>query len=187
MVYNSDLAYHQSLKDQEEQAKVAASRKKRPHATHADPPSSKAATVEAETPKVKSETWAELNTPNTKHNHLAADDPERAASPASSVSSASEPPLAQRVKTNGVNHSARSAPPAPGLQDGEDGAGSPVKNEEPSRASTSSAPPTTTRVRNAPTPSTPTLVMLTAVSTSTAAGSSPVAERRHGRHAGRLS
>ncbi|TCD69938.1 SWI/SNF chromatin-remodeling complex subunit [Steccherinum ochraceum] len=148
VVYNSSLAFHQGLRDQEEQAKMAASRKKRPHAAQVDPPSSKAPTVEPETPKPKSEVWVEINSKNSGQNGT--EDPERAPSPASSTSSASEPPLAQRVKANGINHS-KSAPPAP--QDPEEASSTTSSQQraadEPSRASTSSAPPITRHATSA--------------------------------------
>ncbi len=114
MQYNSDLEYHLGLKRQEEQARIAASRKKRPQANNAiEASSSKAPTVEPETPmKPKSEVWVEIPSfiPGPPEPSTASGDVERAASPISTASSISEAPLAQAVKTNGIGHSAQSAP-----------------------------------------------------------------------------
>ncbi|KAJ3551105.1 hypothetical protein NM688_g4928 [Phlebia brevispora] len=103
--YHADAEYHLNLKREEEQAKLAASRKKR---AHHDAPSSKAATVEPDTP---SKPKLEIEAP--KLEAQASEQPSeatRATSPASVASSASEPPLAQTVKMNGAAHSAQSTP-----------------------------------------------------------------------------
>ncbi|THG99270.1 hypothetical protein EW026_g3053 [Hermanssonia centrifuga] len=101
-------------REQEEQARIAASRKKRPQANNAiEASSSKAPTVEPETPmKPKSEVWVEIPSfiPGPPEPSTASGDVERAASPISTASSISEAPLAQAVKTNGIGHSAQSAP-----------------------------------------------------------------------------
>ncbi|KAH8097112.1 hypothetical protein BXZ70DRAFT_895483 [Cristinia sonorae] len=205
VTYNSDLAYHQNLKDQEEQAKVAASRKKRPQPAHADPPSSKAPTVEPETPKPKSDIWMEVNSPSKNVNN-GIEEPERAVSPASSTSSASEPPLAQqRVKANGVsNHTAKSAPPAGDVE---------MSSSSKSTAdeSPSSAPPTVTASTPATTAATATASAATRppptssvcdtrattdfdeiagshhhIPPSPPTESTTVVKRRHGRYAGQV-
>ncbi|KAI0795518.1 hypothetical protein C8Q75DRAFT_746367 [Abortiporus biennis] len=143
VVYNSDLQFHLNLRHQEEQAKVAASRKKRPHAAQVET-SSKAPTVEPETPsKPKMEAWMEVP-PMSSSRSAAPEEPDRAVSPVSTASSASEPPLAQKVKANGVNHSAKSAPPASVSEDADDQKTDAPRppTPPPQRSPAASAPPT---------------------------------------------
>ncbi|GJE86317.1 hypothetical protein PsYK624_023970 [Phanerochaete sordida] len=108
--YNSSLEYHMNLKKEEEMARLAASRRKRPH-QHIAETSSKAPTVEPETPKKRSpepdskpvSRSTALETPKLpKLEKL------EVGSPMSTTSSISEAPLA-KTKTNGV-HSTPSAP-----------------------------------------------------------------------------
>lgn len=113
-MYNSSLEYHLNVKREEEQAKINANKKKRPQPAPApvvDEPSSKAPTAEPESPRKAKE---EPGTPAPLSKRASmGDDVDRAVSPASTASSGSEPPLAQRLKANGVgNHSAKSAPPS---------------------------------------------------------------------------
>ncbi|OBZ66973.1 hypothetical protein A0H81_13301 [Grifola frondosa] len=122
VVYNSSAEYHLGLIKDAENAKVAAKRK-RPQSAVADEPTPSAAPtvdgdMEAETPgPVKAEVWVEVPpTPATPALPVQPDAAERAISPVSTASSASEPPLAQRMlKTNGASHS-KSAPPAASLE-----------------------------------------------------------------------
>lgn len=103
--YNPTDEYHENLRRLEVEAKLNASRKKRPH-SHAVEPPSKAPTVEPETPgRLKAE--SSMNSPAISK--LASMDDanasptksERQASPMSTASSISEAPLAQAGKTNG--------------------------------------------------------------------------------------
>ncbi len=110
MQYNADAEYHLNLKREEELAKLAASRRKR---AHHDAPSSKAATVEPDTPsKPKSEAWEAPPKLDPSVSEQPLSEATRATSPASVVSSASVAPLAQTVKMNGAGHSSRSTPAA---------------------------------------------------------------------------
>ena len=111
--YNSSLEYHMNLKREEEQAKIAASRRKRPQAHNTEAPSSKAPTVEPETPRrpapdlpdEKPTSRAAPGTPRVPKMERS----EPPGSPMSTTSSTSEPPLAQR-KPNGVGSATPSAP-----------------------------------------------------------------------------
>jgi SWI/SNF-related matrix-associated actin-dependent regulator of chromatin subfamily B member 1 len=113
--YNSSLEYHQNLKREEEQVKIAASRRKRPHAHQVEAASSKAPTVEPETPRKGTPGFSD-DKPLSQRTHLEtprlskAEKTEQPGSPMSTTSSISEAPLSQRVKPNGVGHSASSAP-----------------------------------------------------------------------------
>lgn len=112
VVYNSDPEFHLNLKREEEQSKINSNRKKRPHAANTEAPTSKAPTVEPETPaKPKSEAWTDAPKASPKE--------ERATSPISTASSTSEAPLAaQRIKPNGTTKPAipePSTPPPPTL------------------------------------------------------------------------
>lgn len=116
--YNPTAEYHEGLKRKEEEARHNASRKKRPHAHVVEPPSSKAATAEPETPgRPKPDSSVsgpplsaigrleDLNASPTKS--------ERPASPMSTASSISETPLAHAAKTNGSAPPPASETPAP--------------------------------------------------------------------------
>lgn len=104
-----------NVKKEEEQAKLAASRRKRPHAHQIEATSSKAPTVEPETPRKRTP-----DLPDEKPvSHRGGPETPRlpklekvdqAASPMSTTSSTSEPPLAHKGKANGVGHSTPSAP-----------------------------------------------------------------------------
>ncbi|KAI0080412.1 SNF5-domain-containing protein [Panus rudis PR-1116 ss-1] len=138
VVYNSDPEYHLNLKREEEQAKVAASRRKRPHAAQTEAPTSKAATVEPETPapKPESESKPKSEAPATpsKADHTA-DEIERATSPMSTVSSSSEPPLAQKMKSNGVSNGSKAS-----LTDGHDTPGDRDRDGASQPADSTSSP-----------------------------------------------
>lgn len=103
-----------NLKREEEQARLAASRRKRPQAHAIEAASSKAPTVEPETPRKPSpdlpdeKPVSQRTAPATPHT-AKAEKLELPGSPMSSASSISEPPLAQRTKTNGVGHPTPSA------------------------------------------------------------------------------
>ena len=100
-----------NLRNQEEQAKIAANRKKRPQAQHHDAPSSKAATVEPDTPsRPKTEVWVDVPLKlEASTSGRGVSDHTRGGSPASVASSASEAPLAQTVKINGGTHGAQAS------------------------------------------------------------------------------
>ena len=178
--YHADLEYHLNLRHQEEQAKLAASRKKRPHAHNHEAPSSKAATVEPDTPsKPKAEVWVDL--PPKMEPSISGQVPSettRGGSPASVASSASEPPLAQTVKVNGTSHSAPSAPAAPTEQE------TPVPQSEASNSSktgtaTPASAPSTTRTSKV----SPHLSKNKPVGSPISAGRSKVVAGRLGGHA----
>lgn len=102
-----------NLKREEEQARLAASRRKRPQAHAIEAASSKAPTVEPETPKKPT---PDLPDEKPVSQRAAPETPrvakvektektELPGSPMSTASTTSEPPLAQRTtKTNGVGH-----------------------------------------------------------------------------------
>ncbi|KAJ7507204.1 SNF5-domain-containing protein [Mycena galericulata] len=98
--YNSDIEHHAGLKREADYAKTMAKRKGGAAALRAQSgtvPPTPAETSEAQTPRDSGE--------GTSRQSLARD-----LSPVSDASSASEPPLAQKVKINGTNHS---NPPPP--------------------------------------------------------------------------
>ncbi|KAI0701931.1 hypothetical protein BC835DRAFT_1501194 [Cytidiella melzeri] len=104
--YNPTEEFHQNLKRQEEEAKLNASRKKRPHSHAVEAPSSKAPTVEPETPgRLKPDSTVSGPPPSIvvapEDRNPPSAQTEQQASPMSTASSASEAPLAQVVKTNG--------------------------------------------------------------------------------------
>ncbi|KAI0664168.1 hypothetical protein C8Q70DRAFT_945855 [Cubamyces menziesii] len=117
--YNPTAEYHLGLLRAEEQAK-SGSKRKRPQSTVADEPVKPQVAEEdgeVETPaptKPKPEPEPEPEQPPAiqEQTPAVADGPDRAMSPVSTASSASESPLAQRMKMNGGSHS-KSAPPAP--------------------------------------------------------------------------
>lgn len=114
--YNSSAEFHLGLIRAEEQAKYN-SKRKRPQSTVADErPKSQAVDEDAEmeTPGPSQPPKSEPEPSSIPHARASAvpDEPDRAMSPVSTASSASESPLAQRVKMNGGAHS-RSAPTAP--------------------------------------------------------------------------
>lgn len=119
MQYNPTAEYHLGLLRAEEQAK-SGSKRKRPQSTVADEPVKPQVAEEdgeIETPgptKPKPEPEPEPEQPPATQEQppATADGPDRAMSPVSTASSASESPLAQRMKMNGGSHS-KSAPPAP--------------------------------------------------------------------------
>ena len=113
VTYNSSLEYHQGLLRAEEQQKYAAKRK-RPVAS----------VVEDVKPQVDDDVEMDTPGPSAKPKSFVAETPsaavdsatggdalDRAISPVSTASSASESPLANRFKLNGAAHS-KSAPPA---------------------------------------------------------------------------
>ncbi|RPD76210.1 SNF5-domain-containing protein [Lentinus tigrinus ALCF2SS1-7] len=136
VTYNSSLEYHQGLQRAEEMQKSAAKRK-RPHS----------AVVEVK-PQIPDDD-DDVGTPapskpkskagSTVPDGASGDAPDRAVSPVSTASSASESPLAHRVKMNGAH--SKSAPPAH-----PDPEVKPEPNQAPPQASPSraapSAPPT---------------------------------------------
>ncbi|KAH9942038.1 hypothetical protein B0H21DRAFT_824192 [Amylocystis lapponica] len=144
VVYNSDAQFHMDQRKEAEQSKVSAKRK-RPQAAVAEGSTSKAATgdgdADAEIGRAKSEVWVEVPPPPPPS--AQPEDADRAVSPVSTASSASESPLAQRVlKMNGTGH-AKSAPPGAGSQDPDseplaESASPPRASPPPSRPS---APP----------------------------------------------
>lgn len=144
VVYNSALEHHMNLKNAEEQAKVAASRKKRPQANHAEA-LSKAPTVEPETP-ARQKTEILSDAPPVSSSKSLVPDEDRAMSPVSTTSSASEPPLAQKVKTNGIHHSQKSAPHAAVSEETEEKPKSEHRTRQtpppPQKSTTASAPST---------------------------------------------
>lgn len=122
VVYSSDAEFHLRLRDQEEQGKMPASRKKRMQSNLVEPPS-KATTVEPPEPprpKIEPEIPPPVlapapappppavvlpvtpvkSTTSTTAGHTM-EETERPVSPVSTASSSSEPPLAQKVKANG--------------------------------------------------------------------------------------
>lgn len=106
VTYNSSLEYHQGLQRAEEMQKSAAKRK-RPHSAVVEVKAQAADDdddVGTPAPKPKSKAGS------TIPDGAAGDGPDRAISPVSTASSASESPLAQRVKMNGAH--SKSAPPA---------------------------------------------------------------------------
>ncbi|KAI0822438.1 hypothetical protein BC628DRAFT_1417718 [Trametes gibbosa] len=114
--YNSSAEYHLGLIRAEEQAKYN-SKRKRPQSTAADERLKSQAVdedAEMETPGPSKPPNSEPEPPSIPQERPSAvpEGPDRAVSPVSTASSASESPLAQRVKMNGGAHS-RSAPPAP--------------------------------------------------------------------------
>lgn len=108
MVYNNDAEYHLNLM-RESDPKYAAKRK-RMQSNTAEPPNSKASAQDID---MDSETadGLKLEPEATPVPPVGPGDDDRAPSPAlSNASSASEPPLAQKIKMNGMAH-AKSAPP----------------------------------------------------------------------------
>ncbi|KAI0768187.1 hypothetical protein BD413DRAFT_614533 [Trametes elegans] len=114
--YNSSAEYHLGIIRAEEQAKYN-SKRKRPQSTVTDEPAKPPPVdedAEMETPgpsKPKSE--PEPPSVPQERPSAAPDGTDRAISPVSTASSASESPLAQRVKMNGGGGHSKSAPPAP--------------------------------------------------------------------------
>lgn len=112
--YNSSADHHLGIIRAEEQAK-SNSKRKRPQSTIADEPKTQPMDEDAEmeTPG-PSKPKFEPEPPSIPQERpsVVPDGIDRAVSPVSTASSASESPLAQRVKMNGGAHS-RSAPPAP--------------------------------------------------------------------------
>lgn len=108
MEYNSDADYHINLKRETENVKTQAKKKGGAAALRAQ--SAAVATpgdgTDPPTPRSKGDTWVE---PPRLPPAVAED--EKPASPASTTSSGSEPPLAQRVKINGIAHT--QPPPVP--------------------------------------------------------------------------
>ncbi|KAJ6591033.1 SNF5-domain-containing protein [Mycena vulgaris] len=101
--YNSDLEYHAGLKREAEIAKTLAKRRGGAAALRAQSgtvPATPADTSEPQTPRDSGEGPSRQS-------------PARDLSPVSDTSSASEPPLAQKVKINGTNHARSPAPPPP--------------------------------------------------------------------------
>ena len=135
-----------NLRNQEEQAKIAANRKKRPQAQHHDAPSSKAATVEPDTPsRPKSEVWVDVPLKlEASTSGRGVSEHTRGGSPASVASSASEAPLAQTVKINGGAHAAAQAASAASADQQNAGTKSEASNSP--QGSTASALHTNRRV-----------------------------------------
>jgi len=112
--YNADADYHSNLKQREAEAKMPASKKKgaaaalRAQSTAATP---MADVSEPQTP-ARSNGDVEASSRQSPTPAATLNDDDRAISPVSTASSASEPPLAQRVKLNGTSHSKPPATPA---------------------------------------------------------------------------
>ncbi|KAJ7672593.1 SNF5-domain-containing protein [Mycena polygramma] len=100
--YNSDLEYHAGLKRDAEFAKTMAKRKGGAAALRAQGGAVPATPVDTSDPP----------TPRDSGEGPSRQSPTRELSPVSDTSSASEPPLARKVKVNGTSH-ANSTPPLP--------------------------------------------------------------------------
>ena len=112
MEYNSDPEYHLNLKRDQELAKTVAKKKGGAAALRAQAAAAQAdGSAESPTPRRgKSDVWVEVPSRSSMAPSAPIQDDERAISPISTTSSASEPPLAQRIKgSNGVVH-VQSAP-----------------------------------------------------------------------------
>lgn len=113
MEYNADPDHHLNLKQREAEAKMPASKKKsaaaalRAQSTVATP---MADVSEPQTP-ARSNGDVEASSRQSPTPAATLNDDDRAISPVSTASSASEPPLAQRVKLNGTSHSKPLATP----------------------------------------------------------------------------
>ena len=103
MEYNADADYHSNLKQREAEAKMPASKRKgaaaalRAQSTVATP---MADVSEPQTP-ARSNGDVDASSRQSPTPAATLNDDDRAISPVSTASSASEPPLAQRVKLNG--------------------------------------------------------------------------------------
>lgn len=120
--YNTDPDFHSGLKRDADQAKTTAAAKKRGGAAalraqnnnnnnnNAGTSATPAETSEAQTPVARSN-GGDVDISSRQSPVPAPDD--RAISPVSTASSASEPPLAQRLKVNGLGSHTRNATPLP--------------------------------------------------------------------------
>ncbi|KAF8241040.1 SNF5-domain-containing protein [Tricholoma matsutake] len=114
--YNTDPDFHNGIKRDAEVAKTTAAAKKRGgaaalRAQSATVPPTPAETSGAQTPS-RSNGDMEMSSRLSPGPSAGLED-DRAISPVSTASSASEPPLAQRLKMNGLNSHTRTATPAP--------------------------------------------------------------------------
>ncbi|KAF5384284.1 hypothetical protein D9615_003252 [Tricholomella constricta] len=142
--YNPDPDFHNGIKRELEVAKVTASAKKKGgaaalRAQSSTLPHTPAETSEAQTP-ARSNGDVDVSARQSPIPTIAPSEDDRAISPVSTASSASEPPLAQRIKLNGSNSYSRraSTPPAPGTPAAAPtstakGDGSPIKNTPASK------------------------------------------------------
>ena len=112
MEYNTDPDFHNGIKRDAEVAKTTAAAKKRGvRGQGGTVPPTPAETSGAQTPS-RSNGDVEMSARLSPIPSAGLED-DRAISPVSTASSASEPPLAQRLKINGMNSHARAATPAP--------------------------------------------------------------------------
>jgi SWI/SNF-related matrix-associated actin-dependent regulator of chromatin subfamily B protein 1 len=110
--YNSDPEFHLGIKRDQELAKTVAKKKGGAAALRAQAAAAQAeGSVEPTTPRRggKNDTWVEVPSRSSVAPSAPVQDDERAISPISTTSSASEPPLAQRIRSNGVNHTPNSS------------------------------------------------------------------------------
>ena len=116
MEYNTEPDFHNGIKRDAEVAKTTAAAKKRGgaaalRAQGGTVPPTPAETSGAQTP-LRSNGDIEMSSRLSPVPGAGPED-DRAISPVSTASSASEPPLAQRLKINGMNSHARAATPTP--------------------------------------------------------------------------
>ncbi|EPQ51859.1 SNF5-domain-containing protein [Gloeophyllum trabeum ATCC 11539] len=148
--YNSSAEYHRNLMEEAERAKVMARKKggaaalrAMSTATEQDPPPSAGPSGSSSRPSRpnsvartggRAQLWVEVPPPQTPVTAgEGEDDSKDAISPISSgSSSASESPLAHRIRPNGVNHSNQSSTPAPRPTSTADAQGSVVSSQPPS-------------------------------------------------------
>ncbi|KAF8062306.1 hypothetical protein FPV67DRAFT_266178 [Lyophyllum atratum] len=111
--YNPDPDFHSGLKREADVAKITASVKKKGGAAALRAQSSTLPPTPAETsePQTPSRSNGDLDVSARQSPVPMMADDDRAVSPVSTASSASEPPLAQRMKLNGNSHRRVSTPP----------------------------------------------------------------------------
>ncbi|GLB39897.1 putative SNF5-domain-containing protein [Lyophyllum shimeji] len=113
--YNPDPDFHSGLKRELEAAKVTASQKKKGSAAALRAQSSTVPHTPAETsePQTPSRSNGDIDVSARQSPVPMMVDDDRAISPVSTASSASEPPLAQKIKLNGSNSHRRQSTPSP--------------------------------------------------------------------------
>jgi SWI/SNF-related matrix-associated actin-dependent regulator of chromatin subfamily B protein 1 len=156
VVYSSDPEFHLNAKRDSDSTKTIAKKKGGAAALRAQSTTLPTTPVEGPmepdlTTRSKTEVWVEVPPRPSLPSVLPSED-DRAISPISTASSASEPPLAERVKANGASRS-HSTPPAPtnsgpssSNQQNSEVAGNPISPavdtpDTPARTSSAGAPP----------------------------------------------